>query len=360
MSRIYNFAPGPAVLPNSVLETARNEMLEYRNSGISVMEMSHRSRHFMDIMEKTEGRLRRLLSVTDAYHVLFLQGGATSQFSMVPMNLLRRYRRAEYIDTGSFAAKAIAEACRYGEVVTAASSKDRKYSYIPEVPEQSDGVGLDYLHFTMNNTIFGTRFVRFPDRKDVPLVSDVSSCFLSEPLDINEFGLVYAGAQKNLGPAGLTVVIIRKDLVGDPLEHTPVMYDYRTHIDNSSLYNTPPCFSIYMAGLVLEWIERNGGLHSMADKNLKKSQYLYDFIDRSSLFTGTARESDRSMMNVTFLMPSQGLTEKFIIEAEKEGLYYLKGHRSAGGLRVSLYNAMPFEGVRKLVEFMKKFEQTNR
>ena len=358
MSRIYNFSPGPAVLPKSVLEKAREELLDYRNTGISVMEMSHRSRSFMDIMERAEGSLRKLLSIPDTYHVLFLQGGATSQFAMVPLNLFRQYRRAEYLDTGSFAGKAIAEASRYGEVVTVASSRDSKYSYIPDIPESSDARDVDYRHFTMNNTIFGTRFVRFPKRKDTPLVSDVSSCFLSEPLNINDFGLIYAGAQKNLGPAGLTVVIIRNDLVGEPLKQTPIMYDYRIHVDNGSLYNTPPCFSIYIAGLVLEWIENIGGLQAMAEKNRKKSKYLYDFIDHSSLFSGTAREIDRSMMNITFLLPSQELTDRFIAEAEKQDLHYLKGHRSAGGLRVSLYNAMPFDGVKKLVEFMAEFEKS--
>lgn len=358
MARVYNFSPGPSVLPEEALATAAREMLEYRDTGMSVMEMSHRSKAFLPIIEGTEALLREVMGIPAQYKVLFLQGGASLQFSMVPMNLMTGSGKAEYLETGSFAAKALKEAQRYGKARAAASSKDRNFSYIPPFPKFDPEA--DYVHITTNNTIYGTRFTEIPDTGTIPLVADMSSNILSEPMDITKFALIYAGAQKNLGPAGVTIVIIREDLVGRHMEITPTMLKYETHTGESSLYNTPPTFSIYMVGLVLTWLKDIGGAEAAGARNHTKANLLYEFLDNSKLFKGTAEKKDRSIMNVTFVLPTDELNDKFVKEAAKQGLVNLKGHRSVGGMRASIYNAMPEEGVRKLVEFMNAFEKGNR
>jgi len=357
MRRVYNFSAGPSMLPEGVLKRAQEELRDYRGTGISVMEMSHRSPEFIATAERAEAALRELLAIPDNYHVLFLQGGASSQFAMAAMNLLGGSGKADYVKSGHFAARAIEEAEKYGRISVVASSEGQNFSEIPEIPKANMDPDADYLHFTMNNTIYGTRFTRIPQTGFVPLVSDVSSCILSEPMDVGRFGLLYAGAQKNVAPAGLTLVVIREDLVGGALPITPTMFDYATHVGKKSMYNTPPCYNIYIAGLVFEWILEMGGLEEMAERNRKKAEMLYGCIDASRLYRGTAKAADRSIMNVTFVLRREELTGEFVERAAMEGLLTLKGHRSVGGLRASIYNAVPLEGVKALVDFMEKFEK---
>ncbi|MGE5496365.1 MAG: 3-phosphoserine/phosphohydroxythreonine transaminase [Burkholderiales bacterium] len=355
--RVYNFSPGPAMLPEDVLKEAQRELFCYKNTGMSVLEMSHRSPEWETIMAKAESDLRQVMNVPQNYKVLFLQGGASLQFAMVPMNLMSVYRRAYYIATGSFAKNAISEAKKIGEVKVVASSEDKVFSYIPETtPEMFEG-DADYVHITQNNTIYGTRFTKLPPVGDKPLVADVSSMILGEEIDVNNYGLLYAGAQKNMGPAGLTVVIIREDLLERSSDNLPKMLSYKVQAEKGSMYNTPPTFSIYVAGLVFEYLLKNGGVKEMQKRNERKAGLLYDFLDSSSLFKGTAAKKDRSIMNVTFVTGSDELDKKFVAEAKAEGLVNLKGHRSVGGMRASIYNAMPEEGVKKLVDFMKEFER---
>lgn len=356
MKRVWNFSAGPSVLPESVLRTAAAEMLDYRGSGQSVMEMSHRSPVFVEIVKRAEADLRELLGIGDHYHVLFLQGGATTQFSAVPLNLMRKTRKADYVNTGSWSKKAIAEARKYGEVRVVGDSSDRNFCYLPKLDDAGFDPTADYVHLTSNNTIYGTRFANFPDTGSMPLVVDMSSNILSEPLDVDRFGLIYAGAQKNAGPAGLTLVIIRDDLVGHARPDTPLMLDYATHVKAASMHNTPPCYAIYMAGLVFRHVLETGGLTAMAQRNQKKAALLYDYLDSSHLFDATVAEPDRSWMNVTFLLRDDRLTAPFLAQAEAAGLVNLKGHRSVGGCRASLYNAMTLEGVTALVDFMRDFE----
>lgn len=347
------------MLPESVLNRAAAEMLDYHGSGQSVMEMSHRSKVFEEIMAQTEGLFRSVLGVPDNYKILFLQGGASTQFAAIPLNLLNGSGKADYMLTGQFSTKAYKEAQKYGEVRAVASSKDATFSYIPEVTRDDFDPEADYAYICLNNTIYGTKFPYIPDTGDVPLVADVSSCFLSEPLDVSKFGIVYGGAQKNVAPAGLTIVIVREDLIGKARDITPAMLDYKNMADNDSMYNTPPCWSIYMCKLVLEWIEKLGGLEEMKRRNEAKAKILYDFIDSSKMFSNPVRPCDRSLMNVTFVTESDELNKKFVAEAAQAGFVNLKGHRSVGGMRASIYNAMPIEGVEQLVEFMKEFEKNN-
>ncbi len=357
MARVYNFSAGPAVLPEEVLKEAAEEMLDYRGTGMSVMEMSHRSKAYDTIIKEAEADLRSLLAIPENYKVLFLQGGASLVFASVPMNLMKN-RKAGYILTGQWAKKAFAEAKIYGEAVELASSADKTFSYIPDCSDLPITKDMDYVYICENNTIYGTKFHKLPDTKGKILVSDVSSCFLSEPMDISAYGMVYAGVQKNVGPAGTQVVIIREDLLTDDvLPGTPTMMKYKVHADNDSLYNTPPCYGIYICGKVFKWLLKNGGLETMKALNEKKSAILYDFLDESSLFKGTVRKEDRSLMNVPFVTGSEELDAKFIKEASAAGFVNLKGHRSVGGMRASIYNAMPLEGVEKLVAFMKAFEE---
>ena len=359
MKRVYNFSAGPAVLPEAVLEKAASELLCYKESGMSVMEMSHRSVDFQNIIDKAEADLRKLMHIPPNYKVLFLQGGATLQFSMIPMNLMKN-RVVDFVNTGAWSQKAIEEASRYGKVNVIASSEDKHFTYIPDLDNLNITEDADYIHIVQNNTIFGTRITKLPNTKGKTLVSDMSSNILSEPFDVEDFGLIFAGAQKNIGPAGTTIVIIREDLItADFLEGTPLMLQYKIHADKGSMYNTPPTYGIYMCGLVFEHLLENGGVEEMYNKNLKKASLLYDYLDRSDMFRGTVREEDRSLMNVTFVTGSDDLDKKFIKEAKAQGLVNLKGHRSVGGMRASIYNAMPYEGVKALVDFMKKFESEN-
>ena len=360
MARVYNFSAGPAVLPEEVLKEAAEEMLDYRGTGMSVMEMSHRSKAYDTIIKEAETDLRSLLAIPENYKVLFLQGGASLVFASVPMNLMKN-RRAGYILTGQWAKKAFAEARIYGEAVELASSADKTFSYIPDCSDLPITEDMDYVYICENNTIYGTKFHSLPDTKGKILVSDVSSCFLSEPMDIGAYGMVYAGVQKNVGPAGVQIVIIREDLLTDDvLPGTPTMMKYKVHADNESLYNTPPCYGIYICGKVFKWLLKNGGLEAMKEINEKKAAILYDFLDESSLFKGTVRKEDRSLMNVPFVTGSEELDAQFIKEATAAGFVNLKGHRTVGGMRASIYNAMPMEGVEKLVAFMKEFEEKNR
>lgn len=356
MKRVFNFSAGPAVLPKEVLQKAQAEFLDYQGTGISVLEMSHRSPVFVDIMERAQGSLRKLMNIPADYEVLFLQGGASSQFSMVPLNLLSGSGKIDLIDTGNWSKKAIAEAQRYGEVRVIASSADKMYSYIPAIDENTFDPEADYVHITTNNTIYGTCISQLPHTGSVPLVADMSSNILSQEYKIEDFGLIYAGAQKNIGPAGLTIVIVRKDLIGKELDHTPLMFKYATHSEKKSAYNTPPCFAIYMAGLVFDWTLENGGVAAMEKRNRAKAQLLYDFFDKSALFEATVKAPDRSIMNVTFKTDTQELDGQFIAEAEQMGLKTLKGYRTVGGMRASIYNPMPIEGVQALVDFMVDFE----
>lgn len=358
MNRVYNFSAGPSVLPESVLQRAADEMLDYQGSGQSVMEMSHRSKVYEGIINSAESLLREIMNIPDQYKVLFLQGGASTQFAMIPLNLMNKNGKADFVLTGQWATKAYQEASRYGEAHAVASSKDKTFSYIPELDPAAFSKDADYFHICLNNTIYGTKFTALPETGDIPLIADISSCVLSEPIDVSKFGLLYAGAQKNMGPAGLTVVIIREDLIGNAKDITPTMLNYKTHADNGSMYNTPPCYSIYMCMLVLEWLKNEiGGLGKMKEINDKKAQMLYDYLDSSSLFKGTVVKKDRSIMNIPFITGNEELDAKFIKESVAAGFVNLKGHRSVGGMRASIYNAMPVEGVEKLVSFMKNFEK---
>lgn len=359
MSRVYNFSAGPAMLPEEVLRQASEEMMDWNGSGMSVMEMSHRGKEFTSIAKKAEADLRELMNIPDNYKVLFLQGGASSQFSMVPMNLLRDKDTADYINTGSWSKKAIAEARRYCSVNVAATSEETNFTTIPERSGWSLNPDAAYLHFTSNETIGGVEFHWIPDAGNVPLVADMSSNILSRPVDVSRFGVIYAGAQKNIGPAGLTIVIIREDLIGDPLADTPTMFNYSTHSKNDSMYNTPPTYSWYVAGLVFEWLKKNGGLGVMAEINRRKAKKLYEAIDSSDLYTNPVYPDCRSWMNIPFILARPELNDLFLEEAEKAGLVALKGHRSVGGMRASIYNAMPEEGVDTLIGFMKEFERKN-
>ena len=357
MSRVYNFSAGPAVLPEEVLKEAAEEMLDYRGSGMSVMEMSHRSKAFDTIIKEAEADLRDLLSVPDNYKVLFLQGGASQQFAMVPMNLMKN-RVADYIITGQWAKKAHKEAGLFGKANAVASSADKTFSYIPDCSDLPISEDADYVYICENNTIYGTKFWTLPNTKGKDLVADQSSCFLSEPVDVTKYGLIFAGAQKNVGPAGTVIVIIREDLIReDVLEGTPTMLRYKTQADADSLYNTPPTYGIYMCGKVFKWLKARGGLAAMKEYNEKKAKILYDFLDSSKLFKGTVEKKDRSLMNVPFVTGDEELDALFVKEAKAAGLENLKGHRTVGGMRASIYNAMPIEGVEKLVAFMKDFEE---
>ena len=355
--RVYNFSAGPACLPEEVLKKARNQMLTYNDSGMSVMEMSHRSADYQAIIDKAESDLRELMGIPENYKVLFLQGGASLQFDMVPLNLMTQYKKAYYIKTGAFSKKAIAEAEKLGEVKIAASSEDKKFSYIPKTDEAMFADPADYVHITQNNTIYGTKFINLPPVGDLPLVSDMSSNILSEPIEVSDFGLIYAGAQKNIGPAGLTLVIIREDLIGRAPEGTLTMLDYKTHAEKGSMYNTPPTYAIYIAGLVFEHLLEKGGVAAMYRTNIQKAAKIYDYLDNSSLFKGTADPADRSIMNVTFVTGDETLDKKFIAAAKQKNIVNIKGHRSVGGMRASIYNAMPMQGVDALIECMKEFEK---
>lgn len=356
MSRVYNFSAGPAVLPEEVLREAAEEMMDYRGSGMSVMEMSHRSKMFETIIGEAEADLRDLLAIPDNYKVLFLQGGASQQFAMVPMNLFKN-RVGDYIITGQWAKKAYQEAKLYGTANAVASSADKTFSYIPDVSDLPISDDADYVYICENNTIYGTKFKTLPNTKGKTLVADLSSCFLSEPIDISKYGLIFAGAQKNVGPAGVVIAIIREDLLTeDVLPGTPTMLRYKTHADEKSLYNTPPAYGIYICGKVFKWLKNRGGLEAMKEFNEKKAAILYDYLDQSQMFTGTVVEKDRSLMNVPFVTGNEELDALFVKESKAAGFENLKGHRSVGGMRASIYNAMPIEGVEKLVAFMKDFE----
>ena len=356
MARVYNFSAGPAVLPEDVLKEAADEMLDYRGTGMSVMEMSHRSKAFETIINEAEADLRELMNIPDNYKVLFLQGGASQQFAMIPMNLMKN-RKAAYIVTGQWAFQ---EAKIYGDAVEVASSADKTFSYIPDCSDLPIPEDADYVYICENNTIYGTKYKTLPNTKGHILVSDVSSCFLSEPVDVTKYGIIYGGVQKNVGPAGVVIVIIREDLITeDVLPGTPTMLRYKIHADAGSLYNTPPAYGIYICGKVFKWLKKQGGLAAMKERNEKKAKILYDFLDESKLFKGTVRKEDRSLMNVPFVTGDADLDAKFVKEAKEAGFENLKGHRTVGGMRASIYNAMPIEGVEKLVEFMREFEKNN-
>ena len=360
MTRVYNFAAGPAVLPEEVLKEAASEMLDYKGTGMSVMEMSHRSKAFEEIIQEAEEDLRELMNIPNNYKVLFLQGGASTQFAMVPMNLMKN-RVADYIITGQWAKKAAAEAKKYGKVNELASSADKTFSYIPDVDKVEVSSDSDYVYICHNNTIYGTTYHNLPDTKGKILVADMSSDILSQPIDVTKYGLIFAGVQKNIGPAGTVIVIIREDLITDNvLEGTPTMLQYKVHVDNKSLYNTPPAYGIYICGKVFKHLKKLGGLEVMKKRNEEKAKILYDYLDSSELFKGTVVKEDRSLMNVPFVTGNKELDAKFVKEAKEAGIENIKGHRSVGGMRASIYNAMPIEGVRYLVEFMKKFEAENK
>ncbi len=359
MERVYNFSAGPATLPEEVLRSCADEMLNYAGTGMSVMEMSHRSKPFENIINTAEADLRELMDIPDNYKVLFLQGGASLQFAMIPMNLMKN-KAADYIITGQWAKKAFEEAKIYGDAAAVASSADKTFSYIPDCSDLPIRDNADYVYICENNTIYGTKFKTLPNTKGKTLVADVSSCFLSEPVDISKYGIIYGGAQKNIGPAGTVIVIIREDLITeDVLLETPTMMKYKIHADNRSLYNTPPAYGIYVCGKVFGWIKAQGGLSVMKEKNEKKAAVLYDFLDNSKLFKGTVRKEDRSLMNVPFVTGNDELDTKFIKEATAAGFVNLKGHRTVGGMRASIYNAMPYDGVVSLVNFMERFETAN-
>ncbi len=360
MGRVYNFSAGPAVLPEEVLKEAADEMMDYQGSGMSVMEMSHRSKTYDNIIKTAEQDLRDILNIPDNYKVLFMQGGASTQFAMIPMNLMKN-KVADYIITGQWAKKAYKEACIYGKANAIASSEDKTFSYIPDCSDLPISEDADYVYICENNTIYGTKFKKLPNTKGKTLVSDVSSCFLSEPMNVSDYGIVYGGVQKNIGPAGVVISIIREDLITeDVLPGTPTMLKFKTHADNDSLYNTPPAYGIYICGKVFKWIKKMGGLEVMKQRNEEKAKILYDFLDSSELFKGTVVKEDRSLMNVPFITGDADLDAKFVAEAKKAGLESLKGHRSVGGMRASIYNAMPKAGVEKLVEFMGDFEKKNK
>ncbi|NMP36873.1 MAG: 3-phosphoserine/phosphohydroxythreonine transaminase [Clostridiales bacterium] len=359
MARVYNFSAGPSMLPEEVLKKAAAEMLDYEGSGQSVMEMSHRSKVYDGIIKGAEALLRELMNIPDNYKVLFLQGGASTQFAAIPLNFMNGNKKADFIITGQWAKKAYEEAAKYGEARAVASSKDKTFSYIPKTTAADFDKDADYVHICLNNTIYGTIYHELPDTGNVPLFADISSCFLSEPLDVTRFGLLFGGAQKNVAPAGLTIVIVREDLLGNARDITPTMLNYKIMADNDSLYNTPPCYTIYICKLVLEWIKQLGGLEAMRERNIKKANLLYDYLDNSKMFRGTVVKEDRSLMNVPFVTDSDELNDKFVKEATAAGFVNLKGHRTVGGMRASIYNAMPVEGVEKLVEFMREFEKNN-
>ena len=358
MSRVFNFSAGPAVLPESVLQEAADEMLDYRGTGMSVMEMSHRSKAYQQIIDEAEADLRTLMGIPDNYKVLFMQGGASQQFAMIPMNLMKN-KVADYIITGQWAKKAYQEAQMYGQVNAVASSADKTFSYIPDCSDLPISENADYVYICENNTIYGTKFWQLPNTKGKDLVSDVSSCFLSEPVDVTKYGMIYGGVQKNVGPAGVVIGIIREDLITeDVLPGTPTMLRYKTHADNGSMYNTPPAYGIYICGKVFKWLLRNGGLTEMNAYNEKKAAILYDYLDSSKLFHGTVVKKDRSLMNVPFVTGDADQDAKFVKAATEAGFVNLKGHRTVGGMRASIYNAMPIEGVKALVGFMEKYEKT--
>ena len=359
MSRVYNFSAGPAVLPEEVLREVAAEMLDYNGTGMSVMEMSHRSKAYQEIIDTAEADLRDLMKIPDNYKVLFLQGGASLQFSMIPMNLMKN-GEADYIVTGQWAKKAYQEAQKYGKANKIATSEDKTFSYIPDCSDLPISENADYVYICENNTIYGTKYKELPNTKGKILVSDVSSCFLSEPVDVEKYGVIYGGVQKNIGPAGVVIVIIREDLIRDDLpENVPTMLKYKTHADAGSLYNTPPAYGIYVCGKVFKWLKKQGGLEAMKERNEKKAKILYDFLDESKLFKGTVEKKDRSLMNVPFVTGDPELDAKFVKESKEAGFENLKGHRTVGGMRASIYNAMPIEGVEALVAFMRKFEEEN-
>ena len=359
MARVYNFSAGPAVLPEEVLKEAAAEMLDYKGTGMSVMEMSHRSKAYQAIIDEAEADLRELMNIPDNYKVLFLQGGASQQFAMIPMNLMKN-GVADYIITGQWAKKAYQEAQKYGKANAVASSADKTFSYIPDCSDLPISEDADYVYICENNTIYGTKYHTLPNTKGKLLVSDVSSCFLSEPVDVTKYGMIYGGVQKNIGPAGVVIAIIREDLIRENvLPGTPTMLQYKIHADNGSMYNTPPCYGIYICGKVFKWLKKMGGLEAMKAHNEKKAKILYDFLDESKLFKGTVRKEDRSLMNVPFVTGNEELDAEFVKAAKAAGFENLKGHRTVGGMRASIYNAMPIEGVEKLVEFMKAFEKSH-
>lgn len=359
MGRVYNFSAGPAVLPEEVLQEAASEMLDYKGTGMSVMEMSHRSKAYEQIINEAEKDLRELMNIPDNYKVLFLQGGASTQFAMIPMNIMKN-KVADYIVTGMWAKKAYQEACLFGKANVVASSADKTFSYIPDCSDLPISEDADYVYICENNTIYGTKFKTLPNTKGKDLVADVSSCFLSEPVDVSKYAIIYGGVQKNVGPAGVTIVIIREDLITDDvLPGTPTMLKYKTHSENGSMYNTPPAYGIYICGKVFKWLKNMGGLEVMQQRNEEKAKLLYDFLDASSMFKGTVVKEDRSLMNVPFVTGNEELDAKFVKEAKAAGFENLKGHRSVGGMRASIYNAMPKEGIEKLVAFMKEFEVAN-
>ena len=361
MSRVYNFSAGPSMLPEPVLQKAAAEMMDYQGSGQSVMEMSHRSKVFDAIYQETQALWREVMDIPENYKVLFMQGGASTQFAAVPMNLMTKSGKADYVLSGQFSTKAYKEAARYGDCKVVGSSKEDNFSHIPLLDPKEFRPDADYFHICLNNTIYGTVWKELPGTGNVPLVADISSCILSRPIDVSKFGLLYAGAQKNVAPAGVTIVIVREDLLGEPMEFTPTMFNYKVMADNDSMYNTPPCWPIYISKLVLEWIKNDiGGLEKMEERNVRKAQLLYDFLDQSTLFKGCADKDSRSIMNVTFVTGDKDLDAKFVKESEAAGFVNLKGHRSVGGMRASIYNAMPEEGIVELVEFMKKFELENK
>ena len=360
MSRVYNFSAGPSMLPTPVLETAAKEMLEFGTTGQSVMEMSHRSKEYQAIFDETVANLREVMNIPENYEVLMLQGGASSQFAMVPLNLMNKSHKADFVITGQWANKAYKEAARYGEANIVASSKHKTFTYIPKLNPETFTKDADYFHICMNNTIYGTKWHTLPETGNVPLVADISSCILSEPIDVSKFGILYAGAQKNVAPAGLTLAIVRKDLIGNAMDITPTMFNYKTHADGNSMFNTPPCYPIYIAGLVLKWIKSEFGTLSEIKKfNEEKAGIIYNFLDNSKLFKGTVVKEDRSLMNIPFITGSEELDAKFVKESKEAGFVNLKGHRTVGGMRASVYNAMPLEGAKELVKFMEKFEKEN-
>jgi len=359
MERVFNFSAGPSALPLPVLEKAQKELVVYGNTGMSVMEMSHRSQMYLDIIQDAEKLLRELMGIPNNYKVLFIQGGASMQFAMVPLNLFKN-KKADFVNTGEWSKKAIAEAKKLGTANVVASSAEQIFNHIPALDKSKFDPEADYFHITSNNTIYGTRFTTLPDVGNVPLVSDMSSCILSEVMDVSKFGIIYAGAQKNIGPAGFAIVIVRDDLIGNALPGTPTMLDYKTHADNDSMFNTPPTYGIYMAKLVFEWLKEIGGVPEMQKRNEAKAKALYNFLDESTLFKATVNEKDRSLMNIPFITGNDELDKKFCKESEKAGFVNLKGHRSVGGMRASIYNPMPIEGVNALVDFMKKFEMENK
>lgn len=359
MGRVYNFSAGPAVLPEEVLREAADEMLDYKGTGMSVMEMSHRSAAFKGIIEEAEADLRELMNIPDNYHVLFLQGGATQQFAAIPMNLMLT-GKADYIVSGSWSKKAYKEAKIFGDARLVASSEDENFSYIPNVDELEFDPEADYVYICENETIYGTHYHKLPDTGDVPLVSDVSSCFLSEPIDVSKYGLIYGGVQKNIGPAGVVIVIVRDDLVKEEwLPDTPTIMRYKTQVDADSMSNTPPCYGIYICGKVFKWLKAQGGLEAMKKRNEEKAAILYDYLDSTDFYTATARKEDRSIMNVPFVTGDADLDAEFVAGAKKVGIENIKGHRTVGGMRASIYNAMPIEGVQALVDYMKEFEKAH-